>query len=289
MNCNSVRDELLQYDWDDVDRQRLTETLNHLADCDECRSAMADFDRLRLTSRPAEGDAEPAGGWAAFENRLIDRMTRPCRRFGWVPPAMAAALAMAVVGWGLYLGGSRGGDSAPDRSAPSANGTAVVKALTPQEIADRVEVFDQVSEVFDHRAGWVLISDRRSDMGIGQAPTGKGTSLLLVRLSLLKDQSSFSSADLVIVPGHMARVSVPSQDGALVRYQLMTSETDPKYLGLRVEVGSTNGQRDNGAVLATNLRLPSGKIVSAGQLVTSSGRYDVHVGIYEAKASSAPL
>jgi predicted anti-sigma-YlaC factor YlaD len=47
MNCDSVRDELLQYDWDDVDRQRLVEALNHLARCDDCRSAMADFDRLR--------------------------------------------------------------------------------------------------------------------------------------------------------------------------------------------------------------------------------------------------
>ncbi|NLE60141.1 MAG: hypothetical protein GX616_17465 [Planctomycetes bacterium] len=285
MNCNSVRDELLQYDWDEVDRQRLTEILNHLAHCDECRSAMADFDRLRLVSRPIESDTEPTGGWTAFEHRLIDRMTRPRRRLGWVPPALAASLALAVVGWGLYLGS--GGTR--DQRAPSVNGGEVVRALTPQEIADRIEVFDQVSEVFDRRAGWVLISDQRSDMGVGQTPMRQDESLLLVRLSLLKDRSLFSNADLVIVPGQMARVSVPSHDGSVVRYQVTTSETDPRFLRLRVEVGSSNGQREGGAALATDLRLPSGKIVPAGQLVTSSGSYDVHVGICQSKTPSAPL
>lgn len=284
MNCNSVRDELLQYDWDEVDRQRLTESLNHLGHCDECRSAMADFDRLRLVSRPVESDTEPTGGWTAFENRLIDRMARPRRRLGWVPPALAASLAMAVVGWGLYLGSS----GTDDRQAPSVNGGAVVRALTPQEIADRIEVFDEVSQVFDRRAGWVLISDQRSDMGVGQTPTSSNATLLLVRLSVLREQSPFSNADLVIVPGQMARVTVPSVGGSSVRYQVTTSETEPNLLRLRVEVGSGNGQRE-GSALVTDLRLPSGKIVPAGQLVTSSGRYDVHVGIYQAKTPSAPL
>ena len=288
MECETVQRELLHLDWDDAQRQRMIELLGHLEGCESCRSALEDFDRLRGELAADDTEVEPSGGWSAFEDRLTRPMTSRRWRWRWTPPALAASLLLAVAGWSLYLGGR--GDHGPGIAgrAPAGDPPQRLRSLgfTPREVADRVEVFDEVSRDFDRRAQWVVIGDKTTDLGLGEQDQPVGQGLLLLRLTLSGDDDVASRVDLVIVPGQRAELTVPTDEGPHVRYRVNTSDGEPIRLQLWVDLIRPDGERSTMAALATDLTLEPGQVTSAGRMVTSSGRYELNVGIYRTNVGS---
>ena len=275
LKCDSNRSELLAFDWDAADRRRIAEALAHVEKCEHCQAAMADFDRMREALQPAATPVEPLGGWSEFETRLRRSAVRPRRRWSPSHLALAATLVLAVTGWATVL--------LRDYSSPSTLATRppdrpIVANLTPEQVTRGVDVFDNVSQVFDHKASWVLISDADSDVGLSNQPVQPGDQLLLLRLALTRDKEVASAAELAIVAGQDAELSVSGPQGARVRYRIATSKTRVRDIRLVAEIGRPGDRATDAACLATSLHLEPGHVVSAGEVATSSGRYALNVG-----------
>ena len=107
IDCDSVRAELLELDWDEAGRERMRTDLAHVDTCESCRSAMKDFDQIRPMVALPESEIEPARGWPAFEAGLSWAVgSRPPRRRS-LPVALAASILLAAVGWWKAYGGLR--------------------------------------------------------------------------------------------------------------------------------------------------------------------------------------
>lgn len=277
MNCEDVRRALLEQDWDESDRQRFRDALQHADDCESCQTALADFDRLRTAVRPTEFESEPQGGWEAFDDRLTSRVLGGRRRWPVMPIALAASVVLGVAGWGLHFRDR----SEPGRAIGIENGNGmIVRALTPAEIEERMQVFGQVSDVFDQRAGWVLIGDQASDLGLRETPAPSISELLLLRLNVFRERALVSTADLVIVPGQVAELTVPSSSGPQVRYRVATGESRLNHVQFHVELAKPEQPQAAMASLTSDLSLVPGEVVSAGEMLTASGRYRVKIGTY---------
>jgi hypothetical protein len=282
MECDSARRVLLEHDLGQAQRVSVRAALEHLDACDACGDAVEDYDRIRESLRSPDTGIEPEGGWPAFEQRLSQQVVMRSRTVRLMPAALAACITMAVTGWGLYLWNGHhaqmSGNVVPARLLNLAN-------PSEQEIVDRMQVFDQVSQVFDHRAGWVLIADHGSDVGVGNPPATNSSALLLVRISISRDGALFSNADLVVVPGQTARTTASEVNGMRLRYEVTTSDTDPTHLRVLAEIqqiGESSPKRVGS--LGSDLRVRLGQIVSIGQVVTGAGTYDVNVGLYRTAA-----
>jgi hypothetical protein len=201
----------------------------------------------------------------------------------WMP--MAACVALACVGWGMYLvnAGRLHERRVQDQQK------AMLASLSHEEIAERTRVFNQVSQVFDQRAGWVLISDQTSDLGLSASPTDADTDLLLVRLSAARDEQVISTADLMVVAGESARVEVPSSNGSRLHYEIHTSRDEPGQLQIAAEVIEKGEVEAVSASLASHLQLEAGRTVSAGEVVSPSGRYQLSVAVYQAPVEGEQL
>ncbi|MBI4579984.1 MAG: hypothetical protein HY718_09800 [Planctomycetes bacterium] len=281
MECQTARDLLLQFDLSEADRTGLLRALTHVDQCLACRSATGDYDRIREALRP-EPDGEPVGGWAAFEDRLAHDVTSPRHAVPLTPLALAACLAMAVSGWCLYLWPNRTAET-PRQNLPET--PAFVTVPSEQEIADRAKLFDQVSQVFDDRAGWVLLADRRSDMGMSSGAPTKERSVLLVRISISHEGAPFSTVDLLVVPGQVARSTVPAAGGLQLKYEVTTSQSDPSHLRIVADVERLNHAARRVGTLGSDLRIRLGQIASIGQVVTGSGTFECNVGLYRVEPS----
>lgn len=278
MNCDTSRQLLLEFDWDEAGRRRVEAALAHLEECASCRSAMSDYDLVRASLRSRDVEAKPPGGWAAFENRLAKAAAPPRPRSRLMPAALAASLLIAFTGWAMYL--QVGGVSSKPTSGTQRGGGLAV--LSAEEVGEQVQVFDQVASLFDHRLGWVLIGGQASDMGLDADRTNGSGQLLVLRLAASRGRDLCSKADLVIVPGQSASLTVPSAKGPTLRYQIATSKSDPTRLQVWVEAEQPEGAGAVQASLATDLNLEAGRVTSLGQMVTPGGRYDVNVTLAKA-------
>jgi hypothetical protein len=185
---------------------------------------------------------------------------------------------MAFTGWGLYLWNHGRSQVAPALAVPQ----SIVLRPSEQELVERARLFDEVSEVFDHRAQWVLLADKGSDMGLGAQPAGNGKSLLLVRLSISRDGAPFSTADLVVLPGQVARSTVDALDGMQLKYEVTTSQIDPTHLRISADILHSDESRSQLGGISSDLSIRMGQIASIGQIVTNSGTYEFNVGLYRA-------
>jgi hypothetical protein len=145
----------------------------------------------------------------------------------------------------------------------------------PGEVAQQVQAFDEVSRVFDRKASWILLANGSSDMGLSSEPV-IDQKLLLLRLVMSHAGAAISTADLVIVPGQKADLTVPVGRGQSLHYQVATSVRDPNRLSLWAELQTPQGDRPL-ASLATTLDLRPGEKLTAGQLVTSAGPYELSI------------
>lgn len=274
MKCDQIRQELLRYDWDQTERQQMAECLAHLNICEECKQAFIDYDYIRSEMRGSESEKEPVGGWSALEERLTSHITTSPSRQIFIPGMLAASIVIAVIGWGLFL-------NTKQEVGPSFVDKYVFKGLTSQEIKDQVEVFDQVSETFEGRTGWVVLANNNSDLGLTAKPVEPVKQLLLLRLNVLCDGVVKSKADFMIVPGQTARLNMPVNHGTQINYQIATSQ-DTKRLQLWVEVVREGGDRETLAALATDIQPETGQVIDVGEMVTAAGRYGVRLACYQA-------
>ena len=213
--------------------------------------------------QPAATAAALKAGWGR----------RPSHRSAWL---IAACVALAVTGWAMYLQNTMLTGRRPSQEAR----VLVVAGPTPEQVAEHVRVFDQVCSVFDRRASWVLVGDQTSDMGLGRNPVTARTGLLVARLTLAEGSSVVSSADLVIVPGESAYLTLPTQRGLRVCYRVATSEKTPTHMQVAVDIGRAGRAQEAWATLAADLRLEPGHMLRVGEVATPSGYYVLNVGLY---------
>jgi hypothetical protein len=151
-----------------------------------------------------------------------------------------------------------------------------------QDLAERAKLFDEVSTVFDHQAGWVLLADSGSDMGLGAQPGVNGKNLLLVRINISRDGAPFSTADLMVLPGQVAKSTVPADGNLRLKYEVTTSQPDPTHVRISAEIIQPNRGPARLGAIASDVSIRMGQIVSIGQVVTSGGTFEINVGLYRA-------
>jgi hypothetical protein len=183
--------------------------------------------------------------------------------------------------------------AAPAHALPLA---AIPISLGPADVAQQVRAFGEVDQVFDGRTNWLMLSANATDVGLSDQPDNSATpatqstttigsdvaaagrKLLLVRLNLTSGTEVVSNADLIIVPGTAATVTVPTKQGTPVRYRVVTFADHPNRLAVRVEMPQSGpGAMDATAVLGTSLDLQPFRETAAGRLVTHTGAYDLMV------------
>ena len=273
MDCETVRCELLAFGWDADTRRRADEILHHLVGCPACTTAATGYDTLRAAMGPTDAAAGPAGGWQAFDDRLNRRVERPIRSVGWNRIALAASLLLAIAGWTRYWF-----TLSPESSGSTSE--AALVSFTPEEASVRAAVFDQVSAVFDRRTSWVLVSDSSTDFGLMPDPHPPDQDVLLLRLALFREGAVVSTADVMIVPGQAAAITVPIERGRRLRYHLATFADEPERLSLWLDLENLADGRQTLAVLATDLHVPSGESISVGRLVTDDDEYTLRVALF---------
>jgi len=279
MSCDFIRQLLLDFGWDAEARQRASQVLAHLETCSTCRQASEDFDRLRRTLDDSADDSEPHGGWESFENRLSTAVNRSQpARLRWLAVAAAVVLASGAFELGRRLEKPNVAPIALTRSAPQ---SAPNSHFEPHEISQAVSAFDQVSKVFDGRASWMLVSHESSDVGVVTQPVDSSRKVLLLRLTVTHGGQLASDADLLVIPGQTANLTVPMQGGQSLKYRIGTSADEPTRLTVWLEVSTPHGGEALGA-LSTNLDMDPGQKVTAGQLATTAGEYELKIAFARA-------
>jgi hypothetical protein len=284
MSCDEIRELVLGVATDAAARQRLVDALQHVLSCEECRAVFADFDQIADCLRTDQPAAAPEGGWEAFEKRLphfSDRVAgHPSLRF-WTGPtvSIAAGLVLAV---GAFLLGQRSVSTSAVKQLAftSIASSSQAFALDPSEVVHDTTAFAEASKAFDHQAGWVLVSNSTETlgsrgMGISAQPVDLNQAVDVLRLTMSRCGKTVSMVDLVIVPGQSADLTVALPDRKTVRYLAGTLANHDDRLNLRAEIRSTNGDPPV-ASLATTLPMQSNGQISAGELQTDSGRYELH-------------
>jgi hypothetical protein len=324
MNPERAKQLILDYGWDATERRRVAAALR-LAEHDaDCAAAVQDYDQIRAALRDdetvaraalggpgderdrklgapkaeaveaveaieAEGDQgqaepldEPADGWVAYEARLLGAVRRRPRWSWRQAGAIAATLILGVLlGWKVLPRPAAPG--LPPIVSPTAG-----LAFSPAEIKSRVSTFWQIADVFEHRTSWVVVTKGASDLGLAADPKAAAGDLMLLRLALLRGDAVLSQADVVIVPGQAAELTLPLGDGENVRYLLATSEEDPARLSLYAELrGGRHPDQALGAV-GSDLRIRPGEVCAAGQVLTTQGEYAVAVASARAGGGARP-
>jgi len=299
MTSDEIRQMMLDKEWTESDLREAARIMAQLERSDEDMNALRDFDRLRQLLAEAgavDEDVEPAGGWESFESRTMARMSRRGSPRWFYRTLLAASLALAAVGWIMYLhapAGQRDGQIASKQqgvivnrsSAGAVPGKLPGGEFTAAEVGEQVQVFEQVSQVFDRRATWVAVSDTDSEIGLTAVPPTTDGRVLLLRLTMTRNGRSISQSDLVIVPGQSAELALPFEGGQQLHYRIGTTDTKPTLLSIWVDLAAPGKSDETLAALATTLSPRMGESLPAGRLVTSGGGYELSVGFYESVLS----
>jgi hypothetical protein len=293
MSCESYQQSSLDFGWDEPTRRRAAEVLDHIRSCPACQARLREFDRIAdALSSDESTDAIPPGGWAAFERRLAGTAPHhPARPMAWLRPTLAIAASFVLVAGAFTLGRFIPRPDPepvavhPVTPASIARDTA---AIAPSKVNHEVRAFDQVSKVFDGRASWMLVANGASDVGVAPAAlAGESRNVLLLRLTVTRGKQIASDADLLVVPGQTANLTVPLHDsGHSLHYRIGTSAEEPTRLAVWLDINTPQGGQPL-AALATNLQVEPGQKVTAGQLATSAGDYELTIGFVRARMPGA--
>jgi hypothetical protein len=273
MSCGEVREFLLQTDWSSDERRRATSFLQHLAQCQECQKAFKDFDEIRLTLSPAEAP-EPEDGWETMQLRVADAIRPP--QHNWFRPMLAIA-ALALLAFGLFEAGRQTGNQSHAGFVINKNKSAATEPfISPTEVTHNVRAFREVLQAYDGHAGWMMMSHNSADVGMISDPVASTKKLLVLRLELWQAERSISSADLLVLAGQSAELTLPMPSGQSLHYRIGTSTDEPVRLSLWLELKTTHGGEPL-AALSTDLRLETGQKLAAGKLTTSAGEYELKI------------
>jgi hypothetical protein len=316
MNCEEIRKRYLDHDFDLVSLEVAAGLAEHFRQCNECRQAAGQYDDVRRLMRLPEEIVAPSSPPAfAFPVPEVPQhpatasapaMASPADakrpqstnlpRFGmaWAT-ALAVLLLIGASGWSLYF--SRPTVESTDiahtavpplapASLPNDSAEHDAARWTRADIDHGVAVFTKVSETFDGQAGWIAVGDRGTDMGLLDGLAPPQSKVLLVRLVMSRGTQPPSTTDLVIVPGQGANVELPFEPGQVLLYRIKTAPGQQTPMTLAAEVQSQD-HRNTLAGLATQLKPHAGEVVTAGQLVSQSGRYNLDVSFSETSLITA--
>ena len=285
-SCEQICEFLLQCDWPEGDVQRALEAISHLQSCPQCAAVAADFSQLqRALSNEKPG--APSGGWSAFEQRLIEKTVHHARPHHRGRMAIAASLLIAAGGYGLGRWANR--PPVPlvavesTVSGQSSNGT-----LSQADVDCRVKAFHEISGVFENRAAWLLVGDNTSDMGLSNSTIESTHQVYLLRLTMLKSKKVVSSADLVILPGQSASLVVPTDEQESLGYQIRTSIDQPTSLMISARLMTPAGAEPLAAI-ETTLQVKPGEKLSAGNMVTTTGEYELQIAFGRSQLGQSEL
>lgn len=288
MSCESYRQLLLDLGLDEAARQRTAAILTHGESCSECREAARDFDRVRAALQTFQTDADPTGGWAAFEQRLAARPPQTQNHRPWRIPLVGMAASVLIAGVSFQLGrvltqrNVRPVAITAPGSTLRATNTPDSARFAPSQLSHEVKAFDQVSKVFDGHASWMLVSNDASDVGVAAHPVSAAAKhVLLLRLTVTRGGQVASDADVLVIPGQTANLTVPLSEGNALHYRIGTSSGEPTRLGILLELNTSHGGEPL-AALSTQLQVEPGQKVTAGQLATSAGEYELKIGFARA-------
>lgn len=287
MSCDYIRQALLDFGWDQAGRNRAAQVVQHLAECEACRTAAENYDWLReALSDDRSKSALPPGGWDSFADRLLSAAAGSSRR-SWLSLGLGLAASLLIVGTsGFEIGRLTGPRTGVGPVPPVVvEGQAPEVHLTSQDIRRQVQAFGQMSTVFERRASWLLLCNGASDIGLMDGPVMGEKQLLLLRLAMSRNGAAVSIADLAIVPGQRAKLTIPLEHGRKLRYELGTSSGQPTRLTIWAEVQLPQGGQTV-AALATDLHLEPNQRIRAGQLTTSAGAYELDIAFAQAASPS---
>ncbi|MHB1156073.1 MAG: hypothetical protein ACYC26_04460 [Phycisphaerales bacterium] len=247
---------------------------------------LREYDALRAVMRPNPSTTAetPDDGWAAMTRRMMRPLesTSPMRmpnhhRLQRIV-AWAAIALVAAGGWMMFMLKNGG-------PLPVALDMGGKLALSEHDVAQTLAVFSRVTDTLDGKASWLVVSKNNADVGLSADEPGASRHLLLLRLSLLEDGRTVSQADVVIVAGQSATVTLPMDDGRQVRYEIGTTRTKTSG-ATRLSLWAQLQQRDavDGealAALATQLQPRAGQVLSAGEMVIHNDRYELRVSFGE--------
>ena len=286
MSCNATRQFLLDTGWDAGKRRQAAEFLRHLEQCEVCQSAMEDFDVLRGTLLPVQ-PPEPAGGWDAMRRRIASPI--PQQRLSsphWFRAGLMIAASVLVAVGVFWVGrqtvvpptivitpeGTR-----PNHVKVSDPSTEPVEMPISQgDVSHEVQAFRQVSKVYDGHAGWMMVSQNSSDVGMVSDPASQSKRVLVLRLDLWHGKELVSNSDLLVLAGQKADLTVPLQSGQSLHYRIGTSTGEPTQLTLWLELKTPAGGEPL-AALSTNVQMRRGQKLTAGKFATSAGEYELKI------------
>jgi hypothetical protein len=276
-SCELVRAYFLECDWPEGGPQRAADMMAHLQTCPGCAAAAAEFSRMTAALQN-DNPGAPSGGWSAFEQRLIDKAVHRRQATPWPWMAMAASVLIAVSAYSLgrWTTGPAASTVPLAGMQGSETGHAMIGAMSQTDIDRHVKAFDEISGVFEHRAAWLLVGDNTSDMGVSNRAIEHEHQVLLLRLTMLRSKKLISTADLVILPGQAASLTVPADDNASLRYRIRTSDDQPTRLMISTQLLTPKGSEVLGA-LETTLQVEPGQKLSAGNMVTTAGDYELQI------------
>ncbi len=299
MTHEQIIAELLDRGWTRSDLLLAARVLDEMNTSESLRAVVDQIDGVRAALSEPKVDCEPAGGWEEFESRLEATLTkaqaqeyRPAStlyRLGW-PVAWAAVLVLMAIGWTLYLTDRASKQARVNQAAATvayhteAPDPALVSfaKMTTEEMDQQTQVFDQVYKAFDKRTGWVAIAGDTANMGLTSGRLDNPGPPLLLRLVVLREGRVLSRSDLAIIPGQEVDLTLPMEDARSLRYRLGTSIGTPTRLSLWVEIKSPDGAGRTLAAMSTEVAAKPGDLIRAGQFTTSSGEYQVEVGLFRA-------
>lgn len=276
----SVKQALLNYGWNADERRHVAEVLHALEQSAECRDAAAAYDRIREGWTVKPDEAEPRGGWQAFEDRVC-AVGASSQSWSWLRLTSVAALLLAAV-WLGRLTASR--NQAPDGPLGGTAPSGLV--FTASEVIENLAAFQQIAQMFDGRASWLMVSDEASDLGLAADPGSSSARPLMIRLAIVDEQGIKSRTDLTIIPGQDATVTVPFEGERRLRYHISTTADDEQRLTVWFEVLGPHETRQMEAVLAAAFDIRPGELRSVGRVVTPSGGYGLNVSLARLPDSS---
>lgn len=275
---------MLDRDWTATELQQLAALGRRLETDPEMSARARDYDRIRALLQTHETTAEPAGGYDAFTERLVNRIASERRGGMLAPPAArgprwgwraAAAIGLVALGW---LGATMIPRSDLATPTPLASPTHIGTDMLPPIASEQVGAFAQIREDFERRAAWVAFADGKSDIGIASDAIPATTRLVLLRLTMSHMGRAVSQADLIIVPGRSAELELPFEGDQKLCYTVEVSRDDPPRFTLLAELRRPNGHGAPLAALSTTLQLDHSHVASAGQMVTQTGGYELTLG-----------
>jgi hypothetical protein len=274
MSCNPVRQFLIDAGWDAGQRRQAIEFLRHLEQCEACQSAVEDFDVLRAALAPVQ-PPEPAGGWDAMRRRIASPIPRRgIHHTRWFRGGLMIA-ASVLIASGVFWAGRQTVTPPPVATIPVPTEPAMA-SLSPSEVSHEVRAFRQVSKVYDGHAGWMMVSQDNSDVGVVSGPVSQSKHVLVLRLDLWQGKELVSNSDLLVLAGQKADLTVPLQNGQSLHYRIGTSTDEPTQLTVWLELKTPQGGEPL-AALATNLQMRRGQKVTAGKFATSAGEYELKI------------